>query len=424
MAFLPDAVWAVLPCIVFTNAPGLIQPPHSIPRLISDRARLGVDGRSSSPLEPSSAAREPKPFTLVLGLGIGCSIIMSGLVLQEEQHRPPFPITGKHSRNNGRDRTVGGTENPSFTVSDRDAAAAAVRADCSAKPPTLQPVALPIATPERRRLAPTEFVTLPSPASAAVPPLSDGDNDRESRYLLLAMEVPDPVLAKLVHDFDHGGVDSGPRGLSSSSCPSPSCSKPPPSAACNSGSDGIGAEDVEVPHAPSATVCRNGGGSGVAGSDEGQPAPADPVCMVKPATGTKQREDDASQRLSISAGYPSSASESGAAGRGREETGERSEAFRGGDGDSGDSESGGGKASGGGGGREKSQGVALPKKVEEVDVPDGEWRRYGRGVERINNLVWIWTPCGSHLHSLLSHCDSAGGGLFWHWLCSRFVPFA
>lgn len=313
-------------------------------------------------------AREPPSFALVLGLGIGCSIVMSGLVLQGEQHRRPLPVFGGHSRNSSRGRSAGGMESTTSTVSGGAGAGAAISTDCTPNPSTLQaapPLALPTVTPERRRLAPTEFVTPPSPALAAALPQGDGDDGSSLR----AMGVPDPVLARLVSDFDYCGGENDPSGCSSIPY---SCSKPPPPANASSGSDKVSAEDVKVPPAPwspSATYCENGGSSGVIGSDEGRPAEAEPDGVVESATYKSQGED--------SAGYPPSASESSTAGRAGEEKGERHNCFRGGAGDGGGSESGGEIASGGVGDLEKAkaQRVALPKKDGEVDVPDGEWRR-------------------------------------------------
>lgn len=319
-----------------------MERPHSVPCLLSDRAQIRVSEDPSPPLESSPTARKPKPFTLLLGLGIGCSIIMSGLLLQEEQHRPPLH-TGGHSR----------------TSRCRPAALAA---DCAPKPPTLQPVtplALPTATPERRQLAQTEFITPPSPALAGVPPEGDEDDDGKGRSPLLEVGMPDPVLATIIRDFDHDDVDKDSSRLSSSSssCPSrssPPCSKRPPPAACSSGSDSVGAEGVEV------------------------------------APRKRQEEHDSSQPVSISAGFSSSAPECVAAGRGKEEAGEKSESFRD-DGDGDASVNGGGKASSGGGGggdRGKAHRVALPSKGEEGDVPDGEWRRYEGGLRRIKTMRW------------------------------------
>lgn len=359
------------------------------PRPSSGRARFRLDESSSSPSEPSPAARERPLFTLLLGLEIGCSIVMSGLVLQKEHRRPPLPIAGGHSRNSSRGCTIDGTDSTVSTVSSQDAAAA-VSADGTRRPPTLQPVAplpLPIATPERRRLAPTEFATPLSPAPAAVTPEGDGDEDGDNGNPLLAVGAPDPVLTKLVRDFDHGGVHIRPSGLSGCSSSSPSCSDSPPPAACGSGSDSVGPENIVVPLPVSATERGSGWSSGVVSFEEGQPATADPVGTAEPATDRRQGEDCVAQRLSINTGRASSAWESGAVGRGGEETRERSEGFRGRDGDGGSSELGGGRASGGGGGSEKSQRVELPKRDQEMDVPDGEWRRFGGGVERVNDWV-------------------------------------
>lgn len=327
---------------------------------------------------------EPPPFTLLLGLEIGCSIVMGGLVLQEEQHRPPLPIAGGHGRNNSRGRGIGGTMETASTVDGRDAGVR-FTAKGMTKPQTLQPVAppaLPTATPERRRLAPTDFVTPSSPpALTAVPPHGDDDDggeqdDGESGNLPLAVGVPDPVLAKIVRDFDHGGKDYPLGGCASSS--SPPFFKPPPQAARGSASDGASAENAGV--SPSATEYGNGGGSGVIGPDEGRPATADAVNAVEPAKAERRGEDFVSPGLKVNAGCLASPSESGAAGWGGEDTGERLEGFRGGVGaGGGSSESGGGKAGGGADVLEKTPRVALPTKDEEVDVPDGEWRRYGTG---------------------------------------------
>eukprot|EP00903_Cladosiphon_okamuranus_P013714 g12770.t1 len=355
---------------VLVTAAGGVGSTMDIPRHAIARFRL--DERSSSPSEPSPAACEKPPFTLLLGLGIGCSIVMSGLVLKEEHRRPPLPIAGDHSSKSSTDRFIDGTNSTIATVSRQDAAAA-VCAGCTPKPPKLQPVALlalPIATPERRRLASTEFVTPLSPAPIALTPQGDGDEDGDNGNPLLAVGAPDPVLMKLIRDFDHGGVRNGPSGLSSFSSSRP-CSETLP--ACSSGSDIIGAEDVEVPPAVSATVRGHDGSSGVVGFVEQQPATADPVGTAESAT-NKRQADGVSQRVSMNVRHLASVWGSGAAGRGEEVTGERYEVFRGCDGHGGSSKINGGRSSGGGC-SDKSQRMTLTENDQEVDVPDGEWRR-------------------------------------------------
>lgn len=321
-------------------------------------------------------------------------------MLQDEEPRSHPPDDGGHSRNGSRERDVGGTENIDSAVSRQDAAAAAaaVSADCTPKPSpqAMAPLALPTATPERRRLAPTEFVTPPSPSSTAMPP--QGDDNGENGNLpngnpLPSVGMPDAVLAKLVRDFDGGGEENDPRGCSSASR---SCPNPQPQAVCSSGSDSnVGAVDVEVQPAPSSTSATEHGNDGSGGaatsSNEGRPTMADPVGVVEPvsAKGRGDQQDNFCRWLNISKGYSSSASESGAAGRGDgEEESEGVEGFRGDAGEAsggGDDERSGEGASGGGGGFEKAQRVAVPKEGEELDVPEGEWRRYRGGVEKINN---------------------------------------
>eukprot|EP00752_Nemacystus_decipiens_P006895 g6193.t1 len=358
---------------VLITAAGGCSSAMDIPRNAISRFCINED--SSTPRDPSPAAQEPKPFTLLLGLRIGCSIIMRGVVLHEEPHRQSLSITGGHSRNSSGCRTSGSTETTTYTVSGEDAVAA-LTANCIPKPSTLQsvaPLALPTATPERRRLAPTEFLTPPSNVIADLPPQGGGDIDGEGRNPLLEVGVPDTVLAKLAHDFDLDGVDDGPSGLSSSSSSSLSGSKrPPPGTRSSGGSDSVGAKNVEIPPTPPATGRRNGWGSGVADNDEIQPVPTHPVGTAEPSKDKRQGEDDISQGLSISVQNLPSAPGSDVV---EEETGESFKSFRGDDGDGGGGESSGGRASGCSGDCEHVHRVALPKKGEEADVPDGEWRR-------------------------------------------------
>ncbi|CAN0260853.1 unnamed protein product, partial [Ectocarpus sp. 12 AP-2014] len=185
-----------------------------------------TDGGSLSPLEPIPVTREPPwpPFLLLLGLGIGCSIVMSGLKLLGENHElPPRVDAGEscyHSRNVGR-----GTDSIVSTVSDlRDTAvAAAVGTGLPRKPQLpLTQLALPIATPERRRLAPTEFATPSSHPFSEPPPDKDNrdhDRDESESETLLRAEVPDPVLARLAYDFSQDA------SISSSPLPTASCSE-------------------------------------------------------------------------------------------------------------------------------------------------------------------------------------------------------
>ncbi|CAM9146110.1 unnamed protein product [Ectocarpus fasciculatus] len=204
---------------------------------------FSTDGGSASPLEPIPVTREPPspPFLLLLGLGIGCSIIMSGLTLLGDHELPPRVGAGEscyRSRNVGR-----GTDSIVSTTSDgRDTAAAAAAVVIGLpRKPQLAPtqLALPIATPERRRLAPTEFAT-PSSRPLSAPPQDkdnrDHDRAESESEMLPRAEMLDPVLARLVYDFSQDG------SLSSS---------PLPTASCSGNSDTVGI--VELPIArPSA----------------------------------------------------------------------------------------------------------------------------------------------------------------------------
>lgn len=129
---------------------------------------------------------------------------MRGLTLQEEQHRP---------------RPTSGCESSEALV--RDAAVPDTTGHDQPQAARLLPsaLALPTATPERRRLAPTEFTT-PSPPGQQ---LAGGRGE----------VAADPVLARLVRGF--GGVDKNvPKVFSSPRFV-------PPSVLCSSSVDNVGA---------------------------------------------------------------------------------------------------------------------------------------------------------------------------------------
>ncbi len=353
---------------------------------VSRRTQFCVDGDSSSPSKPSPVARgppsAPPPFVLLLGLGIGCSIVMSGLERQEEQDGSPLPIGDDPSQNSGNDRAgSNSTENGALArVGGRDEPAA-LRVGCPSKlPPAPAPAALPTATPERRQLAPTEFAT-PSPHSFSVTQQSDNaGGGGMGGNVPPALWVVDPVLAKLVRDFDDR-LDEENRAARCVSCSVSSCFRPPPFAACGGGgsststSGNLVAEHGEIlmmPPAspsPSARATRDGDGDGDGG-----------VCAGEDR---RRGDNDASRQPDRGVALPSRVVGSGATGEEREK-GRRFEDSRvgaeggcGGVGSGGGGGGGGENASGPVGGDKKARKSAPRKKEEEAEVPDGEWRRYG-----------------------------------------------
>ncbi|CAB1120076.1 unnamed protein product [Ectocarpus sp. CCAP 1310/34] len=345
---------------------------------------FSTDGGSLSPLEPIPVTREPPspPFLLLIGLGIGCSIIMSGLKLLEENHELPLRVDAGESCY--RSRNVGrGTDSIVSTVSGgRDAAVAAAVGTGLPRKPELPPMqlALPIATPERRRLAPTEFATPSSHPISEPPPGKDNrdhDRDESESETLLRAGVPDPVLARLVYDFSQDASIS---------------SSPLPSASCSENRDIIG--NVECPIArPSALT---------SGKDfDGMlPTMVDRAPRVAPSTDNNQRHEcgdstfaldrgqvlssgrkgeDAEEEVTAAAAVLSSGGEKAGgetraavakAGAGLTNAAERWHDF-------GDDAARDGGAGDFGDGVERKQvrRVAGPKKEEGAAVPDGEWRR-------------------------------------------------
>lgn len=305
---------------------------------------------------------------------------MSGLKLLGENHELlPRVDAGEscyRSRNVGR-----GTDSIVSTVSDGRDTAVAVGTGLPRKPqlPPMQ-LALPIATPERRRLAPTEFATPSSHPFSALPPDKDNrdhNRDESESETLLRAEVPDPVLARLVYDFSQDASIS---------------SSPLPIASCSENRDIVG--NVEFPIArPSALTS----GKDVDGM---LPTTVDRAPRVASSTDNNQRHEcgdstfaldrgqvlssgrkgeDAEEEVTAAAAVLSSGGEKAdpgtratvaKAGAGSTKAAERWHDFGddaardGGAGDFGDGVE-----------RKKVRRVAGPKKEEGAAVPDGEWRR-------------------------------------------------
>lgn len=284
---------------------------------------------------------------------------MGGLALQEEQHRPTPPYVG------GNSRKVGNNSNHNTSsIIVQDAAAAAVGGGLTPTPPLLQmPLVLPTATPERRRLAPTEFITLSSSTFAVSPPTDTGGG--EIIKLSARVGEPDAVMAKLVRDFDNDDEQNGS-----------ACSPTPPNAACSSSSG----DSVDVNEsAPISSAAET------EGVDDRRPATADSIVTVESSTERKHGEG-ASRRWNNRNRHPSSALGSSAA-HGCGKPGEVFEGFHddGADHDAGDGGGGDGDDGRNGDGvdglEEEARRITRSTTEEEVDVPDGEWRRY-RGVEK------------------------------------------
>lgn len=282
---------------------------------------------------------------------------MGGLALQEEQHRPPPPCVG------GNSREVGENSNHSNSTSSNSAqdapATAVVGGGLAPTPPLLHtPLVLPTATPERRRLAPTEFITLSSSTFAVSPP-----NDTDGggiRNLPARVGGPDAVMAKLVRDFDIDDEENGN-----------ACSPTPPKDVCSSSNSSCGDDSVDgdEPASISSLVVTEGGG------DRSRPATANSSVTVESSTEGKQGKG-APRRWNNKKCHPSSAlgssaahggGESGKVLEGLHEDGARHDAGHDGGGDGDD---------GGDSLKEEAGRSTRSKTEEEVDVPDGEWRRY------------------------------------------------
>lgn len=304
---------------------------------------------------------------------------MSGLELLGENHElPPRVGAGENcyrSRNIGR-----GTDSIVSTISDgRDTAAAAAQGTGLPQKPQLAPMqlTLPVATPERRRLAPTEFATPSSRPLSAPPQGKDNrDHDRDESDSELRGGVPDPVLARLVYDFSQDA------SLSSS---------PLPTASCSQNGDTVG--NVRFP------IARPSGLASGKDVDGMLPTTVDRMHAISSSTDNSQRHECGASTVALDRGQVLSgrkgedaekvatAAAAGLSSGGEKAYGEPCAAVvnasagsakaperwhdfgddaarDGGAGDYGDSVE-----------RRKARRIAVPNKEEGTAVPDEEWRR-------------------------------------------------